>query len=75
MPKIGISTVSSRVVLGSLGICWALVFSRCSVRFSSEIHSFRAWREKGAYGFRLIKTNRFLRFFHVARLPGAQPGR
>ena len=46
-------------ILASLGICLALVFGRFSLRLSSEIQSFRALREKGADGFRPIKTNGF----------------
>ena len=57
-------------VLASLGICWALVFGRFSLRLSSGIWSLRAWREKGAYGFRPIKTNGFSRFFNVREAAG-----
>ena len=57
-------------ILVSLGRFGALVFGRFSLRLSSEIQSFRASREKGAYGFRLIKTNVFLRFVHVREAGG-----
>ena len=57
-------------ILASLGICWALVFGRFSLRLSSEIQSFRALREKGADGFRPVKTNGFSCFFHVREAAG-----
>ena len=57
-------------ILASLGICWALVFGRFSLRLSSEIKSFRALREKGAYGFRLVETNGFSIFFNVCEAAG-----
>ena len=57
-------------ILASLGICWALVFGRFSLRLSSEIQSFRASREKGADGFRLVKTNVSFRIFHVREAAG-----
>ena len=62
-------------ILASLGICWALVFGRFSLRLSSEIQSFRALREKGADGFRPVKINGFSCFSMFARPPGAQQGR
>ena len=57
-------------ILVSWGLFGALVFGRFSLRLSSEIKSFRALREKGAYGFRLVKTNGFLRLFHVREAAG-----
>ena len=57
--------VFCELILVSLGRFGALVFGRFSLRLSSEIQSFRASREKGAYCFRLKKTNVFLRFFQV----------
>ena len=57
-------------ILVSLGRFGALVFGRFSLRLSSETKSFRALREKGAYGFRLVKTNGFLRLSHVREAAG-----
>ena len=57
-------------ILASLGICWALVFGRFSLRLSSEIQSFRALREKGADGVRPIKTQWIFMIFHVREAAG-----
>ena len=54
----------------SLSLFRALIFGRFSLRRFLEIRSFRALRQKGAYGFRLVKTNGFLRFFHVCEAAG-----
>ena len=48
----------------------AWIFGRFSLHLSSEFWLFWVWREKGAEGFRLVKTNGFSRFFNVREAAG-----
>ena len=48
----------------------AWIFGRFSLHLCSEFWLFWVWREKGAEGFRLVKTNGFSIFFNVCEAAG-----